>query len=305
MQNSGFTPIALNSSVHPARAPGRGPSSARLAGVAAGAVGVIVTLAIAARWLTPSTSPIAALASTVCGALAMVLACSVVEWFVHGKLMHRRSGWPLLHLAYDLHHRAHHWTHYPPTAYVQDEVSYVPLVPPRPQRACRTRGETFIAAAGQALFYASFSLPIVVLAWSFTRNAPFVATCATVGAVVVALAVHVHDAVHCPGHSPLERFRWFWALDRHHYLHHIDTRANVNFLLPLGDLLFGTLRTELTAAERSRWPSYAQARRNVRPSCRRSSESARPASGHLKPEHLGLALGPVHIVSKSAGIRHV
>jgi len=45
----------------------------------------------------------------------------LVEWLVHGKLMHRRSRWPLVHLAYDLHHRAHHWIHYPPGAYVQDE----------------------------------------------------------------------------------------------------------------------------------------------------------------------------------------
>ena len=76
----------------------------------------------------------------------------------------------------------------------------------------------------------------------------------------------MHDAVHCPGHSPLERFRWFWALDRHHYLHHIDTRANVNLLLPVGDLLLGTLRTRMTAAEAARWPSYAAARARVLPS---------------------------------------
>jgi len=77
--------------------------------------------------------------AAVLGAVAMLLACSIVERLVHGKLMHRRSRWPLVHLAYDLHHRAHHWIHYPPDAYVQDEVTYVPLVPPRPERACRTR----------------------------------------------------------------------------------------------------------------------------------------------------------------------
>jgi sterol desaturase/sphingolipid hydroxylase (fatty acid hydroxylase superfamily) len=148
-------------------------------------------------------------------------------------------------------------------------VTYVPLVPPRPERACRTRAETAFAAIGQALFYASFSLPLVALAWGVTRDAAFVASAGVVATVFVALAVHVHDAVHCPGHSRLERFRWFWALDRHHYLHHIDTRANVNFLLPLGDLLLGTLRTRMTTAEAARWPSYAAARARVLPSCRR------------------------------------
>ena len=201
--------------------------------------------------------------SALAGAAMMLLAGSFTEWLVHGKLMHRRIRWPLLHLAYDLHHRAHHWIHYPPDAYLRDQVTYVPLVPPRPERACRTSGETMFAAGGQALFYALFLLPLLVPAWAITRNLPFVVACAADGVALVGLAVHVHDAVHCPGHSPLERFDWFWKLDRHHYLHHIDTGANRNFLLPLGDLLLGTLRTELTAAELARWPTYEAARTTV------------------------------------------
>ena len=98
--------------------------------------------------MAPATSLATAALSFALGAAAMLLACSIVEWLVHGKLMHRRSRWPLVHLAYDLHHRAHHFTHYPPDAYVQDEVTYVPLVPPRPERACRTRAETAFAALG-------------------------------------------------------------------------------------------------------------------------------------------------------------
>jgi sterol desaturase/sphingolipid hydroxylase (fatty acid hydroxylase superfamily) len=242
----------------------------RVATAMLGVFGATAALAVAGRALATVASPIGVGASALLGAAAMLLASSVVEWLVHGRLMHRRSRLPLVHLAYDLHHRAHHWTHYPPDAYVQDEVTYVPLVPPRPERACTTPGETAFAALGQALFYASFSLPIVAVAWAVTANAAFVIACGIVGAAVVGLAVHVHDAVHCPDHSPFERFRWFWALDRHHYLHHIDTRANVNFLLPLGDLLFGTLRTKMSPAEAARWPSYAAARANVLPSCRRS-----------------------------------
>jgi sterol desaturase/sphingolipid hydroxylase (fatty acid hydroxylase superfamily) len=247
----------------------RQPSPLRLASLLVAALAICATLALAGRALAPASSFASVVASVLAGIVAMLLACSVVEWLVHGKLMHRRSRLPLLHLAYDLHHKAHHWIHYPPSAYVQDEVTYVPLVPPRPERACRTSRETFFAALGQALFYASFSVPIVAAAWALTRNGPFVADAALVGATFVALAVHVHDAVHCPGHSPLERFRWFWALDRHHYLHHIDTRANVNFLLPIADWLLGTLRASPTPAEASRWPTYAEARANVLPSCRR------------------------------------
>lgn len=58
---------------------------------------------------------------------------------------------------------------------------------------------------------------------------------------------------------------WPRSASGHHYIHHVDTRANVNILLPLGDLLLGTLRRELTAAELARWPRYEEARQTVRP----------------------------------------
>jgi sterol desaturase/sphingolipid hydroxylase (fatty acid hydroxylase superfamily) len=247
----------------------RQPTPLRVATVLATALVLCADLALVGRALAPAPSFASRAASALAGIVAMLLACSVIEWLVHGKLMHRRSRLPLLNLAYDLHHKAHHWIHYPPDAYVQDEVTYVPLVPPRPERACRTLRETLFAALGQGLFYASFSVPVVAVAWALTQNGPFVAAGAIVGVTFAALAVHVHDAVHCPGHSPLERFRWFWALDRHHYLHHIDTQANVNFLLPIADWLLGTLRTGTTPTEAIRWPTYAEARANVLPSCRR------------------------------------
>lgn len=270
-----MTTASLSSSCPDAApaAPARraGPSALRLGGVIAAVSAVCTMLALVGRALEPTESFVSLGLSLAAGIVAMLLACSVVEWLVHGRLMHRRSRWPLLHLAYDLHHSAHHWVHYPPSAYVQDEVTYVPLVPPRPDRACQTSRETFFAALGQAVFYAAFSVPLVAAAWAITLNPVFAAASAAVGALFVALAVHVHDAVHCPGHSPLERFRWFWALDRHHYLHHIDTRANVNFLLPIADWLLGTLRVSRTPAEVARWPSYTEARANVRPSCRRNA----------------------------------
>ena len=81
--------------------------------------------------------------------------------------------------------------------------------------------------------------------------------------IEISLFVRVHDAVHHPGVSCLERFRWFRFLDRHHYIHHVDNRANTNFLLPLCDLLMGVLRRELSERELAQWPSYEEARSNV------------------------------------------
>ena len=53
-----------------------------------------------------------------------------------------------------------------------------------------------------------------------------------------------------PGsHRIVEADPWFRFLDRHHYIHHVALGANLNFLLPLADLLFGTLRRQMTPEE--------------------------------------------------------
>lgn len=236
------------------------PGAGRQVLVGSGIVAVAGGLVATAWSLAPATGAVAVCASVAAGVAAMLLLGSLVEWLVHGRLMHGRSRLPLLHLAYDLHHRAHHWIHYPPDAYLRAQVGYVPLVPPRPERLAATALERAVAALGQGAFYAAFALPLVAAGWALTGNGPFVLALGATAAAIVLLCVHVHDAVHCPGHSPLERFGWFWFLDRHHYLHHVDNRANVNFLLPLCDLLMGTLRRSLSEDERRRWPGYEEAR---------------------------------------------
>jgi len=50
----------------------------------------------------------------------MLVFGSLVEWLVHRYLMHRRV--PPVGVAYDLRHRAHHWLHYRPDAYLKDRV---------------------------------------------------------------------------------------------------------------------------------------------------------------------------------------
>jgi hypothetical protein len=73
-------------------------------------------------------------------------------------------------------------------------------------------------------------------------------------------ASHAKEA-HYPGLHPwLEAQGWFRFLEEHHYIHHVDTEANVNFLLPLADFLFGTLRQQLTPEELARHGSLAEAR---------------------------------------------
>jgi sterol desaturase/sphingolipid hydroxylase (fatty acid hydroxylase superfamily) len=112
-----------------------------------------------------------------------------------------------------------------------------------------------------AVFYSSFAVPILAAGWLLTSNPLFTATSVATAATLVFLLIRVHDAIHFPGVSHLEKFRWFRFLDHHHYIHHIDNRANTNFLLPLGDFLMGTLRLELDAHEKAQWPSYEEARK--------------------------------------------
>jgi hypothetical protein len=220
---------------------------------------LVVLTFFGARSLASRQEWSAVLTSGALGAVAMLVIGSAAEWWVHGHIMHRRSRFPFARLAYELHHRAHHVTHYPPDAFHKDEVTYVPVLPLEPERACRTLAETTAAVLGQAIFYATFVGPPALFAAPITKNVTFTLSMATVAVALVGLAIHLHDSIHCPGHSPLERFRWFRWLDRHHYFHHVDTRVNVNLVLPLGDLLFGTLRRDLSSAELGRWPTYESA----------------------------------------------
>jgi len=79
--------------------------------------------------------------------------------------------------------------------------------------------------------------------------------------VVSNLFIVVHDTIHRPGsHRVVEAQPWFAFLDRHHFVHHVDLGCNLNFLLPLADLLFGTLRTGLSDDEVARHGSLETAK---------------------------------------------
>ncbi|MHC5212675.1 MAG: hypothetical protein ACYTG2_18330 [Planctomycetota bacterium] len=255
--------MATRALLRPVRTPrAPAPSAVRLAVVLGATAAWALGCGLIARALAPDSATLGGAAlSVVVGVAGMGVVGSITEWLVHRLIMHRRL--PLLRLAYDMHHRAHHWVHFPPDDYLHAEVEFVPLVPPRPEEVCPTAAGRLVSALGQAAFYTLFALPLVAGAWWASGNAAFAVAVGLTSAVIIVLAVHVHSSVHCPGHSPLERFGWFWFLDHHHYVHHIDTEANTNFLLPLGDLLLGTLRLELDDEERRRWPSYAEARARV------------------------------------------
>jgi hypothetical protein len=57
-----------------------------------------------------------------------------------------------------------------------------------------------------------------------------------------ALYESLHWCIHTPNGRWIERTRVFRWLDAHHRLHHRLWRVNFNVLVPLGDVLFGTLQ---------------------------------------------------------------
>jgi hypothetical protein len=256
------------------------PSVLRLCAGTIAISSAVAALFLLARLLVRSGGTAASLlVSLACGVLAMLLIGSLGEWGVHRWLMHRRSSLPFLRLTFDLHHRAHHGVQFPPDEYVHARpVQYPPVWPSRLDRVCATRAQRAMTVAAHAGFYAVFAgLLAVIPGWLATGNPAFTAALVVTAAAEISLFIHVHDAIHYPGHSPFERCAWFRFLDRHHYMHHVDLRANTNFLLPLGDLLFGTLRRELTPDEARRWPSYEQARtRLARPVFTATGERAQP-----------------------------
>jgi hypothetical protein len=261
------------------------PSAVRVFAVFAGVSAALAGLVLLARWLAPSAATLGgSLASLAAGAVATLLAASIIEWAVHRWIMHRPTRLPLLRLAYEHHHRAHHWINFPPDQYIQaGPVQYVPLWTGRLDRVATSPLAWAATVASHLAFYAAFAVVLVLApAWLWSGNTVFAWSVTATSVVVLFLFIHAHDAMHYPGLSPIERLRWFKWLDHHHYIHHVDTGANTNFLLPLGDLLLGTLRRELAAEELRRWPSYEQARaRLVTPSFTpdgtRLREAARPA----------------------------
>ena len=85
---------------------------------------------------------------------------------------------------------------------------------------------------------------------------------------------YVHGVIHTPKDRLIERTRWFQWLNHHHYIHHVDVRANINFMLPVCDLLLGTQKWELTPQEAAAFPSFAEA---TRPASAGAASSAKAA----------------------------
>jgi hypothetical protein len=239
------------------------PTPLRIAAVSTGIVVVHALLVWMARETRslPSSGWVV-LATGIAAVVSALLVGAAGEWMVHRFIMHRAWRPLLLRVIYDLHHVGHHFIHFTPARYVHDgPINYIPVWPPQPGALCRSAASRWLSMAAQFVFYVTVACAVALLPTALAaHNTLFTVTFSATMALEIFLFVRLHDAIHYPGQSRLERLPLFGWLDRHHYIHHIDTRANTNFLLPLGDLLFGTLRTSVTPWEEARFPSYRNAR---------------------------------------------
>ena len=206
----------------------------------------------------------AGFAAVLGGILFTLMPASVYEWLVHRYIYHRKRSGPLGQI-YRIHHYGHHGRIFPTWRYTtngpvrrhpvsEDDVTH--LYPPG--------WRNWISKVAHFCFYMGIGLFFIwIPGWILTQSPLFMLSVVVTSIVISDLFVRVHDAIHYPGQYRLvEAQPWFAFIDRHHWIHHVDMDANVNFLLPLADWCYGTLRTSLTSQELARHGTLEQAKAN-------------------------------------------
>ncbi len=201
-------------------------------------------------------------------ALAMLLGItftvpliSLWEWITHGVLYHQAL--PGFREIFKIHVGGHHLALFPPERYFrQATYSFMRFRAPRlPWAMSDNLLDSVLTSGAQVGLHFVIGLPFIVLpAWLLSANPTFTGSVLVTLAVISVLLAYVHGVIHNPQGRWVERQGWFQWLDRHHYIHHVDMTANVNFLLPLCDVLLGTRKAALTPEEQARVPTFEAAK---------------------------------------------
>jgi hypothetical protein len=209
--------------------------------------------------------PVGVALAFLAGFILTPLVASPIEWLVHRYVYHRVLA-PFLRPIYDVHHRGHHYVFFPTSRYVTSgPPRRIPVTGEGHFRHVHTEGwKNGLVRLTHFAFYMSLGAVFILLpAWLLSGNVPFLIGAIVALIIVSDLFITVHDTIHRPGsHRIIESQFWFKFLDNHHYIHHVDTEANVNFLLPLADWMFGTLRLTMTEAELARHGTLEAAKAN-------------------------------------------
>ena len=192
------------------------------------------------------------------GLLATLVYASFLEWFVHKYGMHtdKISKW-----AFDRHAIQHHSTrrtfkgfYIAPEEHAHYDVTESSAVP--------------------LLWLAHF--PLYYAVGRFV-NIP-AAVGVAMGAALYILAYELlHFYIHAPKGHWFQKTRLFRFYCEYHRVHHHKARRNYNVVMPLGDLVFGTLSMEEIAPEPTA-PAGVVPDTGPASVYRRPAEPAKPAS---------------------------
>jgi len=111
-------------------------------------------------------------------------------------------------------------------------------------------------------------LPWVLTAWGLSSlGAELPYHVFLIGFSITAFAYYAgYESLHYFMHKPtiafIERSRWFQFLKRHHQIHHFHMNRNLNVLVPLADLVLGTLVTRMPASQKTPESARTLARRH-------------------------------------------
>lgn len=222
-------------------------------------LGLVALAAWSAAMLSLASAP--APVAFAAGLLYTVPLVSLWEWVTHGVLYHQ--GLPGLKEVLRIHVGGHHLSLFPPRIYVrQGPYSFMRFRRPRtPWRMSDQLLDTLLTSGSQTALHFVLGVPTILWpAYALVGSGAFFTGAIAALSVLSVLLTWVHGVIHNPSDRLVEKMRWFQWLDRHHYIHHVDMASNMNFLLPICDLLFGTQKAALTAEEVARNPSFEQAK---------------------------------------------
>jgi len=158
------------------------------------------------------------------GFVAAIVFASFFEWTLHRYLMHRPLGG--FDYAFKAHAVVHHQTFKADHTYHLIRESDKKLIP-----MAWWNGPVLIT-----LCQIPFAIAAVLVGnWAIVLGS-VVACCAYYGAYE-----YLHWCMHLPRRRNIERSGIFFRLNGHHLLHHRYMHRNFNVVLPLADLVLGTL----------------------------------------------------------------
>jgi hypothetical protein len=173
------------------------------------------------------------LATVLVATLVSVVQGSFVEWAFHRYWLHR--PW-LPKNCFTQHTLIHHQLcKFDDTFHVTEEEQHEAL--------------TF-AWWGGPMLIALNAAPWALISWALHASGialPYLAFVITIAAGISVYYVgyeSLHYFMHKPSLPFVERSRVFQFIKKHHRIHHVHMNRNLNVLLPLADLLLGTLVTE-------------------------------------------------------------